>query len=117
MASMPSAIKIASHLMYMILIKNLSNCLYILIDRFFHVHPVYLELFPALKDLDPDEVNDSLFVRAHSLTVLHSMMSMVDNIDDKRRLQAILGRTARIHYGFGIRFVHFEVRYKCHIYV
>lgn len=62
----------------------------------FKKHPDYQNFFP-FKGVPLDELRDDKKLKAHATSVMYSLTSIVDNLDDGELLVGLLTKVAKSH--------------------
>jgi len=65
--------------------------------EFFEQYPSYQELFPAFAYVPLSEVKDNAKFKAHAITVMYALSSVISALDDPEVQEAMITKIARQH--------------------
>lgn len=77
--------------------------------RLFTEYPEMQNFFSAFKGMDAATLRKDRTMYSHSLTVMYSFASLVDNLDDADQLALLVQKIAHNHVARDVGFKYFEV--------
>jgi hypothetical protein len=75
----------------------------------FRTYPDYLSLFQALAALDEQSLGGSSALHSHAKLFMVTMASIVESMDDPRRLDSVINTIVEKHKPFGLTERDFKV--------
>ncbi|OQV17421.1 hypothetical protein BV898_08524 [Hypsibius exemplaris] len=75
---------------------------------FFQLHPAYLQLFKALRDIPPEQLKTHPRLKAHGLNAIQALAAVIENLEDTETTVLLLEKTGRDHVRRKLQSKHFE---------